>query len=290
MKKMLLALFILLTMVGCNSVKEVKLESQTVNGVKLDIPEDMSSFEIQDDDTKLSSNEASTAFVQISDPMSADGLTAEAFTEADLDDFLEDRKDVKIRELDNKKIINDVSVVFAKVECTNSNDVEIEEYLYFPFYNDGTFQMIQILYSKDQDSSVEYNIDKICNSIELQQTETENNNQQVTFPLTIVNQTSVEIYELYCSTVNTDEWEEELLGSDTIIYPNDQFTINFTLNQTNDLIWDFKMVDIEGTSVDFYNVDFTGCSTSGELFTITVMDGQYYATLNGNTYEGQIEY
>ena len=66
----------------------------------------------------------------------------------------------------------------------------------------------------------------------------------MTLPVTVVNDTGVDIYELYASTVDVDDWEEDILGTD-ILYAGESFVIDFTYysDQTE---WDFAMADMTG--------------------------------------------
>lgn len=84
---------------------------------------------------------------------------------------------------------------------------------------------------------------------------------EITLALTVVNNTGVDIYELYASTVDVDDWEEDILEYD-ILEDGESVVINFTYlsNQTE---WDLAMADAEGEMIEFYGLDFSKFSSFG---------------------------
>jgi hypothetical protein len=65
----------------------------------------------------------------------------------------------------------------------------------------------------------------------------------------LVNMTGVEIHELYVSPHTTDEWEEDILGQDTL--PSGQsLEITFAPRERAKL-WDLKIVDGKGNSIEW---------------------------------------
>jgi len=63
------------------------------------------------------------------------------------------------------------------------------------------------------------------------------------------NQTGVEIHELYVAPHSSDEWEEDILGQDTLA-GGESLNIHFSRKETAKL-WDIKIVDGEGNSVEW---------------------------------------
>lgn len=70
---------------------------------------------------------------------------------------------------------------------------------------------------------------------------------------TLHNATGVEINELYVSPHSTDDWEEDILGQDTL-KSGDSLHITFTPREKAKL-WDLKVVDKEGTSITWVNLN-----------------------------------
>ncbi len=61
------------------------------------------------------------------------------------------------------------------------------------------------------------------------------------------NQTGVEIHEVYVSPVSTDDWEEDVLGKDTL--PSGE-SVKVTFNDREKHVhWDLKVVDSKGNSI-----------------------------------------
>ena len=85
--------------------------------------------------------------------------------------------------------------------------------------------------------------------------------EQLEFNLTVVNNTGVDIYRLYASETNTDNWEEDILGDD-ILYAGEQFLIVFTITEDN-MDWDFAIEDSQGNMLEFYDLSFADCDVDG---------------------------
>lgn len=85
--------------------------------------------------------------------------------------------------------------------------------------------------------------------------------EQLEFNLTVVNNTGVDIYRLYASETNTDNWEEDILGDD-ILYAGEQFLIVFTITEGN-MDWDFAIEDSQGNMLEFYDLSFAYCDVDG---------------------------
>jgi hypothetical protein len=66
---------------------------------------------------------------------------------------------------------------------------------------------------------------------------------------TLVNMTGVEIHELYVSPHTTDEWEEDILGQDTL--PSGK-TLDITFSPREGAkLWDLKIVDGKGNAIEW---------------------------------------
>ncbi len=70
---------------------------------------------------------------------------------------------------------------------------------------------------------------------------------------TLVNQTGVEIHELYVSPHSSDDWEEDILGQDTLAH-GDSVTIHFARSEKAKM-WDLKVVDGKGNSIEWENLN-----------------------------------
>src|SRR5207237_4832520 len=66
---------------------------------------------------------------------------------------------------------------------------------------------------------------------------------------TLVNATGVEIHELYVSPHKSNDWEEDILGQDTLP-DGDSVTIHFSPRERAKL-WDLKIVDKGGNSLEW---------------------------------------
>ena len=70
---------------------------------------------------------------------------------------------------------------------------------------------------------------------------------------TLHNETGVEIYELYVSPHATNEWEEDVLGEDTLPV-GEEMEIHFSRSESAEL-WDLKVVDSEGDGIEWANIN-----------------------------------
>jgi hypothetical protein len=108
-------------------------------------------------------------------------------------------------------------------------------------------------------------------------------------PISMVNESGVDIYELYASPASANDWGYDILGDD-ILYDeyvyNDQFSIS-----PSTLEWDFQIVDSEDNVIYFYDVDFSDYSVNGVQLTLTY-DGYdaYIDISNLTSIESNIEY
>lgn len=73
----------------------------------------------------------------------------------------------------------------------------------------------------------------------------------------LVNNTGSTVYNLYVSPVNSDNWEEDVLG-DNVIMPGDSTTINF--NGRSERYWDLRLVFDNGVDLYWENIDLFSIS------------------------------
>lgn len=70
---------------------------------------------------------------------------------------------------------------------------------------------------------------------------------------TLVNSTGVEIHQVFISPHSTDDWEEDILGQDTL---PDGESVNITFSRAETAAkWDLKIVDKEGNSITWENLN-----------------------------------
>jgi hypothetical protein len=70
---------------------------------------------------------------------------------------------------------------------------------------------------------------------------------------TLVNQTGVEIHELYVSPHSADDWQEDVLGVDTLP-SGESVDITFSPKERAKL-WDLKVVDGKGNSIEWESLN-----------------------------------
>lgn len=88
---------------------------------------------------------------------------------------------------------------------------------------------------------------------------------------TLVNRTGVDIYELYVASSDKSDWEEDVLGAD-ILPDGDSVHVSFSSDEDAEL-WDIKIVDGEGTDVQWMQIDLTETSK----VTLFLRDGKAWA-------------
>jgi hypothetical protein len=70
---------------------------------------------------------------------------------------------------------------------------------------------------------------------------------------TLVNQTGVAINELYVSPHTSNDWEEDILGVDTLANGD---SVDITFDRTEKAAkWDLKVVDKSGNSIEWENLN-----------------------------------
>jgi len=90
---------------------------------------------------------------------------------------------------------------------------------------------------------------------------------------TLHNATGVEIHELYVSPHSSDDWEEDVLGQDTLP-SGESVDIHFSRKEKSKL-WDLKVVDKEGNSIVWENLNLLEISE----VTLHYKDGKAWADL-----------
>jgi len=65
----------------------------------------------------------------------------------------------------------------------------------------------------------------------------------------LVNRTGVEIYALYVTPHNADEWGEDILGADTLL-SNEELEITFSRKERVKL-WDLRVEDSDGNFIEW---------------------------------------
>lgn len=70
---------------------------------------------------------------------------------------------------------------------------------------------------------------------------------------TLVNRTGVSIQEFYVSAVDTNDWEEDVLGLDVLV-DGEQVKIKFSWTES-ECLWDFLVIDEDGDEVIWEGID-----------------------------------
>lgn len=69
----------------------------------------------------------------------------------------------------------------------------------------------------------------------------------------LINSTGVEIYALYVTPHNADDWGDDILGVDTLL-PNEKIEINFSRKEKAKL-WDLRIEDEDGEFIEWENLN-----------------------------------
>jgi len=70
---------------------------------------------------------------------------------------------------------------------------------------------------------------------------------------TVVNQTGIEIHELYVTPHDSDDWEDDILGQDTLP-SGSEVDIHFSRKEKA-ASWDLRIVDGKGNSTEWEDLD-----------------------------------
>ena len=85
------------------------------------------------------------------------------------------------------------------------------------------------------------------------------------------NQTGVEIHSLHVSPHSTDDWEEDVLGKDTL---PDGESVKITFDDRDKHVhWDLKVVDSKGNSIEWHDLNLIEISE----VTLHYKDGKAWA-------------
>lgn len=75
---------------------------------------------------------------------------------------------------------------------------------------------------------------------------------------TLVNKTGVEIYSVYVSPHDADDWQDDVLDEDTLD-DGEQVDITFSRKERTEM-WDLRIEDEDGDSLEWENLDLTEVS------------------------------
>src|SRR2546423_6477202 len=80
-----------------------------------------------------------------------------------------------------------------------------------------------------------------------------NAEQSAAQDFTLINKTGVEIHKVYISPHDKDDWEEDILGKDTL--PNgDNVDIKFHRSEAAEM-WDLRIEDSKGNAIEWENLN-----------------------------------
>ena len=88
-----------------------------------------------------------------------------------------------------------------------------------------------------------------------------NKDEILRYNVHVINNTGFDIYALYASEPDVDNWEEDLLEYG-IVYDGERVDIEFVITE-EDLDWDFAIEDFEGNVLEFYGLSFAECDVEG---------------------------
>ena len=98
--------------------------------------------------------------------------------------------------------------------------------------------------------------------------DTQDGGNVIQVPVTIVNNTDVEIHELYTSGAGVDEWGDDILGGQVLAPGTQVEDLVFNIDADN-VKWDLLAKDEVGDSLEFYGLDLSECSTDGITVSLT---------------------
>jgi hypothetical protein len=84
----------------------------------------------------------------------------------------------------------------------------------------------------------------------------EGDNTNYALNFTLANQTGVTIYKLQMSPADCASWEEDMLGSE-VMPDQTERAITFSGYRSDVTLWDLKVTDGEGTSIEWRGIDLT---------------------------------
>lgn len=119
--------------------------------------------------------------------------------------------------------------------------------------------------SKENTNTDKKNVDKPKQSPDAgkkDNTATNNRQQCIQVPVTIINGTDVDFAGLYASGASVKDWGDNIIDEGEIFEPGDRMRATFNVD-VNNLRWDFKAVDIYGDYLVFNGLDLSQCDSSG---------------------------
>lgn len=116
-------------------------------------------------------------------------------------------------------------------------------------------------FGKDLDA-----LDTLMGVLDTQIKSAQNQPAVVSMPLTIVNNTGVELHAIYLSPSDKTDWGTDLLATTMPTATKGIVTFQTLQNVSQ---WDMMIVDGEGTEIEFKGLDFTGCTSDGATITLT---------------------
>lgn len=99
---------------------------------------------------------------------------------------------------------------------------------------------------------------------------------------TLVNDTGVEISQIFISSAAVDNWEENLLAKDEVLPSGNEVEIKFSPEENAEL-WDIKVMDSDGSSVTWERLKLTEITK----VTLKITDGKPIAELENGDASGE---
>ena len=112
------------------------------------------------------------------------------------------------------------------------------------------------------------------------ETSSDSDVETITADFAVNNETGIDIYAMYIVTSDAETWGDSLVDSDDPFLDGEVLTGSFNYDENN-LIWDLRIEDEDGDSVEFNGIDFS-YADDPENITITLYvndEGGYSATI-----------
>jgi hypothetical protein len=98
--------------------------------------------------------------------------------------------------------------------------------------------------------------------------------REVEWDFTLINETDVDITQIFISPASAASWGEDLLGEDEYLPAGNELGIQFHPDADAEL-WDIKVVDNDGTAITWGRLKLSGA----EQVTLAIEDGEAVATV-----------
>ena len=108
-------------------------------------------------------------------------------------------------------------------------------------------------------------------------------------PVSLVNGTGVDIYDIRCSGSGLEQWGENAIPEGAYLPAGNYMDVVFTVDADN-LVWDLYAEDQEGTSLSFYGLDISEMPADGFGIELLFENGEAYAALRTSADELEGEY